>query len=111
MPCNDGRPINWDCKCSYYSAEVSRLERQNEELIQRNDKLAQMLCSTCKFVEQSTLLRHLSKETQDWWQEHKKWDEERMQKELVVSALGKLTPEEQDALGKKLNIDWSLLSK
>lgn len=98
MPCSDGP---WP-------------DRELSELRQRNDKLAQMLCGVCNALEKDIgkggrwfidIVPGLGK----WWDEHKKQDAARIEREkyeeqqcnLKKSALQKLSLEERKALGLK----------
>lgn len=97
MPCRDD------------GAELYEERHENRQLRERNDKLAQMLCSLCSFLE-SNRYTHVFKYISglsEWWAEHKRIDALRMAKEkaerekvwLKNKALAKLTQEERQVLG------------
>ena len=99
MLCRDAGPDNyWPIECP----------RCNE----RADKLTRVACDLARTIEANMgviqdTTSALSKETRDWWREHKEADRRREEAEAKArrirkvkqEALGKLTPEERKALG------------
>ncbi len=97
MPCSDwGNPSRGvlDSENGDLRACISSLEK-------RNEKLAQMLCHTLSITAKSNvLMKQINKETKEWWDEHQKLDEKQHEKEVLASALAKLSPEERRVINK-----------
>lgn len=95
MPCRDDGQL---------ASEYGNLQR-------RLDEVTQMLCGVLGAIEEAeepVRIDHLAIETQEWWNKHKKADEQRRSVEERAKearrlarerALAKLTPEERRALG------------
>ena len=95
MPCSDYRP------------------GEHSVLIQRRlDAATRLLCGLCEYVESrisGEVIGQIYGLT-DWWAEHKKKDEERMEcvrfeehrRKVKQAALSKLTDEERKVLGLKV---------
>ncbi len=89
MPCSD-----WGQAAYEDSKTISGLQK-------RNDKLARMLCHTlenCSHLQ--GVEKRLSPETKEWWAEHQVLDAKEREKELLASAIAKLSPEERKAVNK-----------
>lgn len=107
MPCNN----NYEP-----SDEEIRLNKESVALKIELDKVTRLLCSVLRSIKFGYIYVDLTKDVvnieglQDWWNQHKKWDElrlireanERREKEkheLIKNALAKLTDKEKEALG------------
>ena len=67
MPCYDSRDTH------SYGVQETRAELQP-----RIDMLARIACEALTILELNPdIIKHMSKETRDWWEEHKKFDAER----------------------------------
>ena len=93
MPCTD----------PFADAQADREQRR------RLDAATRLLCGLCKYVENrisGKVIGHIYGLT-NWWEEHKKKDEERMEcerfeehrRKVKQAALSKLTDEERKVLG------------
>lgn len=90
--------------CRYDGPDESLADARKEL-----DRLTKLLCMACRGLEIDIGLREWPVALRDWWQEHQKRDAERIKaekveeqrRELVKSALRKLTPDEILALGAK----------
>lgn len=96
MPCND-----WGSSGRGYYEDTSRV-----------DKLARIACNLARAIEKHGLSVSVgtTKETQDWWQQHKRHDEARAKREQQERArqqerrkiLAKLTLAERKAIGVEM---------
>lgn len=66
MPCSDG---GW-------AGEEDRLSNYKciDDLKERNDELAQLLCSACRHIEE--FCESMPEEVAVWWVHHKQFDKE-----------------------------------
>jgi hypothetical protein len=114
MPCHDYEGYDGKVSQSTYDA-LAKSERETQK---RADKFVVMLCEALTVLDLAPIIPGvLSKETRDWWADHKQRDveakaaEEREKKEasdkleeratrqrLINSAIAKLTAEERKAL-------------
>ena len=103
-------------------AEIEHYERE-AELKKEIDKLTDLLCSTLRMIEHSNIGNYSQSDKpelpveyfsisglNEWWIEHKKWDEfrrirdenikkQKKKEQMIAAALDKLTLEEKEVLG------------
>lgn len=84
MPCTDNAPspYSWQNTCNQMHTS-SKEQKANQE---RRDLLARIACNALQIVEAQGLLKMASKEAQEWWTEHKQFDEKRA-RELFEESL------------------------
>lgn len=87
MPCNDG---GWPSESQSQSLKIKQLSRSNREL-------EALLCSTCRVLETQGYDFDLNPALSTWWDQHKKEDIARQEKELRA----KLLKEEAMEIAKK----------
>ena len=121
MPCHSYDPEESFNKTFTYS-NFLELNETIEESKKELDKVTRLLCATLREIENNKLkgpviTGKLMPEAflqieglEEWWNEHKKWDELRLIREeakrkeaekqnLIKAALNKLTDKEKEALG------------
>jgi len=103
-----------------HSYEISdteiRLSKERDQLKNELDTVTRLLCSVLRSIKFGDVYVDLTKDVknieglENWWTEHKKWDElrlireanqrrEKEKQELINRALKKLTDKEKEALG------------
>lgn len=103
-----------------HSYEISdteiRLSKERDQLKQELDTVTRLLCSVLRSIKFGEVYVDLTKDVinieglEEWWNEHKKWDELRLireanqrkeqeKQELINNALAKLSDKEKEALG------------
>lgn len=103
-----------------HSYEVSdteiRLSKERDQLKNELDTVTRLLCSVLRSIKFGEIVVDTTKDVpnieglENWWTEHKKWDElrlireanqrrEKEKQELINNALKKLTDQEKEALG------------
>jgi hypothetical protein len=104
------------CHSYEISAVEISLSKERDQLKQELDTVTRLLCSVLRSVKFGEVYVDLTKDIinieglEEWWNEHKKWDElrlireanhrrEKEKHELIKNALAKLTDKEKEALG------------
>lgn len=111
MPCHSYEPTKEE-----YLRDSIKFQNMYKETKQELDTATRLLCSVLRSIKFGDVYVDLTKDVknieglENWWTEHKKWDElrlireanqrrEKEKQELINSALKKLTDKEKEALG------------